>query len=264
MFIDPSGHWAQGDELLNDDAQAELIALTNAWYAATNQEEREEIHKRAQEIRNDPKSKKQMDPLVVIENKEAFNEALSDWKERGGSITAEEWGKAMKAINASVDVTSQQSTITQKYYTSEESSTKLDISLTTINVTTITGKADVNVEIKDARLTNNPEIFNIGVSTSIKLHYKVYSIYSADPEFNHPAMEDRTKLYEREFGKENVKAISVDSLDRFIEVWDAMAPERGESSIENVTLCFHGSPDSMAISDTGYLYNDSDNRLYYS
>ena len=40
IYYDPTGHWKQGDEGLNEDAKAKIIALGNAWSAAKTKDEK--------------------------------------------------------------------------------------------------------------------------------------------------------------------------------------------------------------------------------
>jgi RHS repeat-associated protein len=50
-FTDPTGHWQEGDENLSEDAQDNLIDLTEDWHNADTQEERDRIHEEAEAIR---------------------------------------------------------------------------------------------------------------------------------------------------------------------------------------------------------------------
>nr|WP_275984165.1 RHS repeat-associated core domain-containing protein [Paenibacillus hamazuiensis] len=52
MYKDPTGHWEEGDENLSPQAQDKIMELTEAYYNATTDEEREAIHERAESIRN--------------------------------------------------------------------------------------------------------------------------------------------------------------------------------------------------------------------
>ncbi|MFX0559927.1 hypothetical protein TEPIDINF_001339 [Tepidibacillus infernus] len=51
-FIDPTGHWQEGDENLSEDDQEPIRDLTDKWYEADTQEERDRIHEEAEAIRN--------------------------------------------------------------------------------------------------------------------------------------------------------------------------------------------------------------------
>ena len=51
-FFDPTGHWAESDSKYSTTVQAELLKLTVAWYMAGSDEEKNDIHNRADEIRN--------------------------------------------------------------------------------------------------------------------------------------------------------------------------------------------------------------------
>lgn len=49
--VDPTGHWQEGDELLPPDVQQQIRDLTDAWWAADNDYDREAIHQQAQALR---------------------------------------------------------------------------------------------------------------------------------------------------------------------------------------------------------------------
>lgn len=68
-YIDPTGHWAQGDEKLNSEAQKKLRNLTYEWNKAKTKAEKDKIHKKAQSIRNDPSSKVKKETKVNKESK---------------------------------------------------------------------------------------------------------------------------------------------------------------------------------------------------
>jgi len=51
-FIDPTGRWQEGDENLPESSQEQIRDLTDQWYEADTQEERDRIHQEAEDIRN--------------------------------------------------------------------------------------------------------------------------------------------------------------------------------------------------------------------
>lgn len=54
-YYDPTGHWQQGDENLSQKEQQQLIDLTNQYFEAENQEDRDAIHALANDIRTNSK-----------------------------------------------------------------------------------------------------------------------------------------------------------------------------------------------------------------
>ncbi len=55
-LIDPTGHWAESDSEYSTTVQIELLKLTFAWYMATSDKERNDIHNRAENIREEMSS----------------------------------------------------------------------------------------------------------------------------------------------------------------------------------------------------------------
>ena len=50
-FIDPTGLWEEGDEKFSTTVQTMLLQLTYAWYSTNDQNEKDDIHNRAEAIR---------------------------------------------------------------------------------------------------------------------------------------------------------------------------------------------------------------------
>ena len=50
-LFDPTGHWAESDSKYSTTVQAELLKLTVAWYMAGSDADKNDIHNRANEIR---------------------------------------------------------------------------------------------------------------------------------------------------------------------------------------------------------------------
>ena len=52
MYTDPTGHWQQGDEKLNQTSRIEISRLTDLYVSATTKAEKDKIHAAAEAIRN--------------------------------------------------------------------------------------------------------------------------------------------------------------------------------------------------------------------
>ena len=52
MYTDPTGHWQQGDENLTTQARVDISRLTDLYYSAKTQAEKDAIHNAANAIRN--------------------------------------------------------------------------------------------------------------------------------------------------------------------------------------------------------------------
>lgn len=240
MYIDPTGHWEEGDDKLNGDAKAKIIALTNAWNAAKTQAEKDKIQQQAVDIRADKSSYVKKDTLVKITNETAFDNAMKAAM-ADGAITDKETKDALKIINAKVSTTSS----TEAYIKR----------LTTLTVTTTTiGKADIKVSSTTVQSAKNTDKITAGVSIKICTNYSAYIIYDSTQtnlgwdkaDMKAQALDQKTE-YERLYGEGNVLVIGVDNANDFKEVWDSMGGQNGTDKVENATLVFHGSSRSMAI-----------------
>ena len=61
QYVDPSGHWGgkageYDDSQLSTDDQRKVKNLTDSWFSAKNDNEREEIHQKANEVRANAKN----------------------------------------------------------------------------------------------------------------------------------------------------------------------------------------------------------------
>jgi RHS repeat-associated protein len=112
MYIDPTGHWKQGDEKLNQDARVAISRLTDLYYSTTDKAEKDRIVKEANEIRNNEANKAtstQNSPTA-----KAYAEAMKD-----GKVTGSEWLK----ISSTLDDKSTQSAIKDINLTSSTTKT---------------------------------------------------------------------------------------------------------------------------------------------
>lgn len=100
-FWDPTGHWQASDAYeLNPDAQAKIIALTNAYFEAKTKDERDRIHDEAEAIRRDPSSQRSntiITPIVVQAAKEV--QYIVEHFASGKTYTKEEWEKLTRQAN---------------------------------------------------------------------------------------------------------------------------------------------------------------------
>ncbi|QSX04823.1 RHS repeat protein [Sedimentibacter sp. zth1] len=66
MYTDPTGHWEKGDSELSDVAQIKIIELTDAYFKATTEEERERIQAAANSIREEDKKNANKSTLITM------------------------------------------------------------------------------------------------------------------------------------------------------------------------------------------------------
>ncbi len=153
MYWDPSGHWEQGDEDLNDEAKARIIAITNAYYEATTAAEREAIHNQAVTIRNDRSSYSPKVTPLTIESHSAITNAVNQGVAARGYMTKDEW---VNAINSD-GIT----------YTTD---TSYDVSSIGVkkdsNTVTSIGRTDIGVNVKS-------NLISMTASASMSLTYNL-------------------------------------------------------------------------------------------
>ena len=231
-YFDPTGHWMQGDENLNDEAKAEIIALGNAWNKATTKEQKEAIHKQAEAIRNDSDSwenyyntGKKTDTLVVIENVINFDKAMKDAL-KDGVITKDEDRYAQSLINSKV--------------------TSSNNNGTTLNCTTSIGsgtsQADVTVSASKSTNTINQAPAKITIET----HFSAYVLYM--PEREHFA-DDDVKRIAKYYGidEKDVGTVLLKDDNDFASAWNSMS----KGKISCVTVNMHGTSSFLSfVADT--------------
>ncbi|MEN6312661.1 MAG: S8 family serine peptidase [Clostridiaceae bacterium] len=132
MYWDPTGHWEQGDEDLNDEAKARIIAITNAYYEATTAAEREAIHNQAVSIRNDQSSYRPKVTPLTIEAHDAITNAVNQGVAARGYMTKDEWVNAINSdgITYTTDISYDVSSVDVK----KDSNTVTTIGRTAIGV----------------------------------------------------------------------------------------------------------------------------------
>ena len=92
-YKDPTGYWQQGDEQYSLEIQTKLIALTQAYYDAKTDADREEVHNLASQIREE--NKNNQNKL----NANAISSKLNDIYYTEKSYTEETWNETLKDSN---------------------------------------------------------------------------------------------------------------------------------------------------------------------
>jgi RHS repeat-associated protein len=99
MYWDPTGHWEAGDSDLPIGVQMELLALTNAWYAAFSQAERNKIHDQAVELRRTRKPSNDYTytktDQTVMNDINTITKMLDEIVNHGEDISSTVWWKLM-------------------------------------------------------------------------------------------------------------------------------------------------------------------------
>lgn len=235
IYFDPTGHWKKSDAKLNDEAQAELIALTSAYKYAKTKEEKQEIKEQAEDIRNDPDSKEKRDTLVEIDDEKqvAFNKAVKK-AYSDGKMTKKEWNNCLKALDASVTTSS---TKTSSY----------SVEINTTNTTTTIGKTDISVQtnVTTYKYTNQVSS-DINVETTT--HYSAYVLYL--PEWKNEVddiVRDLTSCYE--IDENDIGIASVSNPDELKDSWNMMGLTSEGNNITAVVMDTHGSPYGLSFGD---------------
>lgn len=98
MYKDPTGHWKQGDEKLTQTARVEISRLTDLYYKATTDAERNAIGQKANEIRNDKSNIATTKQNSVTAT--AYNNLIA--KNGGNDLTAQQWNSISTTKNDSI------------------------------------------------------------------------------------------------------------------------------------------------------------------
>ncbi|MEF2246470.1 S8 family serine peptidase [Paenibacillus sp. IITD108] len=157
MYWDPTGHWEEGDQKLNKEAQAKIIALTNAYYKAQTSAEKKAIQAQAEAIRG---VKENYQAVVTPLNSysETINAVLNKAAETRGYMTASEWNSAVKSAGITV----------------KTDPLNYPVGNTTVkSTTTTTTIGRVNLEVKSAAITMVKNTNLITGTAAINLSYNV-------------------------------------------------------------------------------------------
>ncbi|WP_239329265.1 RHS repeat-associated core domain-containing protein [Paenibacillus sp. ACRRX] len=137
IYWDPTGYWVQRDQKLNANAQAQIIALTSAYYSASTKSERKAIEAKANAIRNSNEARQtKPSPLQVESSKEiksVVTKAIQATTTGDKKISPEEW----KQMTSSSGIT---------YHSEMTTNYSAGPSRNTTTVTYI-GRADLKVSV---------------------------------------------------------------------------------------------------------------------
>ncbi|WP_346768741.1 polymorphic toxin-type HINT domain-containing protein [Paenibacillus sp. HB172176] len=162
-FWDPTGHWEQGDEDLNVEAQAKIISLTTAYYSADTKAEREAIQAQARAIRDDEKNKQAVvTPLEF--NKGSIQNINNKLKNSStGYFSGDDWNSTLKKEGIQTNVERHQTEATDLYTVT-----------TGLTATTTIGRTNLSVELENTHSYNtNTATTKDSASANLKLSYNV-------------------------------------------------------------------------------------------
>ncbi|WP_330373312.1 RHS repeat-associated core domain-containing protein [Lachnoclostridium phytofermentans] len=235
IYVDPSGRiWQKTDKGLNDDAQAKIIALTIAEIHAKTKEEKKELQKQQESIRNSSSSIKGVDTVIEINNKnqDAFikyvNKALAN-----GSISQTEWKKCLKSLGATYDF--------EKTYDKNKNGN----TVSTINCTTNVNKnVEINVTANSAKNNKNTNIVSSSSNITVTTHYSAYVYYL--PEWK-SEMKDSKEALESYYGidADDIGTVSVTSADEVSYSWNMMGKATDGNNISTIIMNTHGDHENL-------------------
>lgn len=166
LFLDPTGHWAAGDEKLNVEAQAKIIALTNAYYKAVTDAEKKAISAQATTVRTTAGAK----DTSVITPLQFQAGKITDIVVRGtskGYATEKEWRQALQSVGISA-TNSARTTVGDSF--SGGAST---INYSMVNTVTI-GRTNLTVTVKSStQKFNSTKKTTESATASLAMSYKV-------------------------------------------------------------------------------------------
>lgn len=233
IYFDPTGHWHKGDEKLNDDAKARVIALTNAYHTAATKAERAEIQKQADAIRTDNSSWVEKDTLIELDNVNAYNAYMAK-AIKDGKLTDQEIAKSNSLINAVVSTSSQ-------ILLNSPSATA-----TTTNTVMTMEKADITVQstVTVSKQTNNVVA---KVNMDVETHYEAYVFYMPNRV---DAAKDEVKRIASFYGIDegDIGTAVVATGDELTTEWGIM----GDSDdIKIVAINSHADQNGLGFDDFG-------------
>lgn len=107
--FDPTGHWEQEDSKYKPEVQAQLIALTNAYYSAETKAERDAIHEQAKDLRN-PNNEKDETDNYTNDTVEAIEEVVDTAVNKRGYMEKDEWDGVINSQGITYKVVSSDDT----------------------------------------------------------------------------------------------------------------------------------------------------------
>lgn len=243
LFLDPTGHWAAGDEKFNVEAQAKIIALTNAYYKAETVGEKAAIKEQAKNIRDDKNNTNPVDTPLQIQSQQITQIVVKGTSK--GYATEAEWDKALKTvgIGTSTNTTHQDKMGTANTYTTyTETTTTIgrtslivnSQSTRTINTVqgsdTETGIASLNMKYK---VTQNEYLFiaEMDLKSVEKSLYILDSMIANKGKVTKELLNDKTlsvKGVEMLFDINYGKGLSLYDADRLYQQ-EVVSPKRAEA-----------------------------------
>ncbi|MFC5404400.1 RHS repeat-associated core domain-containing protein [Cohnella soli] len=103
-YTDPTGHVQKGDEKYNSLVQAELIALTNAYYSAASPAERTAIAEQAKLIRKDADKAPNAVVVTPLNDEKSKMQSLITSATAGKSLSADQWSTELAKVNITTPV----------------------------------------------------------------------------------------------------------------------------------------------------------------
>ena len=207
-FTDPSGHLQKGDENLNMEAQAQIVDLTNKYFSATTQKDKDKIHELAQAIRNNPTNvATEADAKSNEKVNEDFYGGFNQSTVATGSINASQWSSisgsfgVAGALNFDSNLNMNSIRVQTDYHATINNKG---------NIGTITSSGKSNVTIDNSgnigsfistssgtNVINNSGVFTTvstgkNSSTFIENSGKIKDFYTGDNSFNY--INDLTKV----------------------------------------------------------------------
>ena len=225
-FTDPTGHLQKGDEKLTMEAQAQIVDLTNKYFSATTQKDKDKIHELAQAIRNNPTN-------VATEADAKSNEKVNEDFYGGfnkstvatGSINASQWSSisgsfgVAGALNFDSNLNMNSLRVQTDYHATINNKGN-------IGIITSSGKSNVTIDnsgnigsfistSSGTNVINNAGVFTTvstgkNSSTFIENSGKMKDFYTGDNSFNY--VNDLTKVLKIYTGEGNTTITNVSDV----------------------------------------------------
>ncbi|MBT2293586.1 RHS repeat-associated core domain-containing protein, partial [Paenibacillus albidus] len=238
QFLDPTGHWAKGDEKLNVEAQAKIIALTNAYYKAGTRAEREAITAQATQVRTAKDAKKPVVTPLQFQAQEITKIVVQATSK--GYADASEWEQALTKVGIQV-LPSTRKAEDDKFSKGMNSVTYAMQSTIVIGRTNLT----VNSKLTSTTSTSTHKTTNTA-TVSLQMSYNV-------------------TLNERRF----LLSTGLDDLEQALYILDSVKANKGKvtakilkdaglkgGSVDGVTMAYELSKKGLTIQQAEQMYRD--------
>jgi hypothetical protein len=279
MYIDPTGHWQQGDEKLNSEDKAKIVALTNAYYAAATATEKTAIQSQAFTIRTNATKAMQANynayenkaTPIKIETGSAVTNIVNQAVASRGYMTQSEWNQVCNTVGVTSTVTTKDIPATSVKNTNVVTSFgRTDIGVnTSMNYSSITASSSMSLTYN---LTANEALFIKQQRANSKEDDTIeQSISLLDVLENNGGEISRSQVEEIESRKESDDATTMLNLfyqssmnNTMIAQLDyLMAKERLDQAFavvalssacltSNVNLNIYGGAEDISVSGYGY------------